>query len=130
VEFYADVMELNIWTRTEFLGATYDGADLQWTARLRTSDGSVRVLRPSHLVLAIGVSGLPNIPHMGEGSLHLGGFDDRVRLPQSVRYCIRDDASRNSVGCDAVDVTNDRGPRLFLASLGQARDVAAANGER
>jgi cation diffusion facilitator CzcD-associated flavoprotein CzcO len=64
MEFYADVMELNIWTRTEFLGATYDGADRQWTARLRTSDGSVRVLRPSHLVLAIGVSGLPNIPHI------------------------------------------------------------------
>ncbi|MCK1513129.1 NAD(P)-binding domain-containing protein [Bradyrhizobium sp. 190] len=64
MEFYADVMELNIWTRTEFLGATYDGADRQWTARLRTSDGSVRVLRPIHLVMAIGVSGLPNIPHI------------------------------------------------------------------
>jgi cation diffusion facilitator CzcD-associated flavoprotein CzcO len=64
MEFYADVMELNIWTRTEFLGATYDNADRQWTARLKTSDGSVRVLRPSHLVMAIGVSGLPNIPHI------------------------------------------------------------------
>jgi len=64
MEFYADVMELNIWTRTEFLGATYDVADRRWTVRLKTSDGSVRIMRPSHLVLAIGVSGLPNIPQI------------------------------------------------------------------
>jgi cation diffusion facilitator CzcD-associated flavoprotein CzcO len=64
MEFYADAMELNIWMRTEFLGATYDGADRRWTARLKTYDGNVRIMRPSHLVLAIGVSGLPNIPRI------------------------------------------------------------------
>ena len=74
MEFYADAMELNIWTRTDFLGATYDDANRQWTARLRTSDGGERVMRPSHLVLAIGVSGLPNIPHI-EG---LDGFKGTV----------------------------------------------------
>jgi cation diffusion facilitator CzcD-associated flavoprotein CzcO len=64
MEFYADVMELNVWTRTEFQGAAYDGANRQWTARLRSSDGSLRMMRPRHLVMAIGVSGLPNIPHI------------------------------------------------------------------
>ncbi len=60
MEFYADVMEINVWTRTEFLGGSY--ADGRWTARLRTPDGNIRVMRPSHVVLATGVSGLPNIP--------------------------------------------------------------------
>lgn len=84
MEFYADVMELNVWTRTQFLGATYNDTDRRWTARLRTGDGSVRVMRPRHLVMAIGVSGLPNIPHI-EGLdsfrgivIHSSGRTDNV----------------------------------------------------
>ncbi|WP_315835636.1 NAD(P)/FAD-dependent oxidoreductase [Bradyrhizobium prioriisuperbiae] len=60
MEFYADAMEINVWARTEFLGANY--ADGRWTTRLRTPEGGIRVMRPSHVVLAVGVSGLPNIP--------------------------------------------------------------------
>lgn len=61
--FYAEAMELNVWTKTTFLGGEYDSSDRHWTVRLRTSDGAVRTMRPRHIVLAAGVSGLPNIPH-------------------------------------------------------------------
>lgn len=59
---YADAMELNVWTKTTFLSGEYDSSDRRWTVRLRTSDGGVRTMRPRHIVLAAGVSGLPNIP--------------------------------------------------------------------
>ncbi|MGH7088667.1 MAG: hypothetical protein ACREFQ_07175, partial [Stellaceae bacterium] len=41
MEFYAEAMELNVWTRTTFLGGTYD-KDRRWTVRLERADGSIR----------------------------------------------------------------------------------------
>ncbi len=62
LEFYAESMEVNVWTRTTFAGAEYDKAQKRWTARLQLADGSMRIMRPGHIVMAVGVSGLPNIP--------------------------------------------------------------------
>jgi hypothetical protein len=62
LEFYAESMELNVWTQTSFLDARYDDTDKRWTVRLRLADDSTRVMRPGHIVLAAGVSGLPSIP--------------------------------------------------------------------
>lgn len=84
MEFYADAMELNIWMKTEFLGASFDDASGRWTAQLKTSDGNIRAMRPVHLVMAIGVSGLPNIPRIEgidtfEGTvIHSSGQTDDV----------------------------------------------------
>jgi cation diffusion facilitator CzcD-associated flavoprotein CzcO len=64
LEFYADAMELNVWTRTTFLSGEYDEAARRWTVRLRLVDGGTRTMRPSHVVLAVGVSGLPNVPKL------------------------------------------------------------------
>jgi cation diffusion facilitator CzcD-associated flavoprotein CzcO len=68
-EYYAGAMEINFWTGTEFVGATYDDAVRCWTARLKRADGSERTMRPRHLVFANGVSGIPKIPQ-------LPGLDD------------------------------------------------------
>jgi cation diffusion facilitator CzcD-associated flavoprotein CzcO len=62
LEFYAESMELNVWTQTSFLDGRYDDAEKRWTVRLRLADGGIRVMRPGHIVLATGVSGLPSIP--------------------------------------------------------------------
>ena len=70
--FYAEAMELNVWTKTTFLGGEYDGSDRHWTVRLRTSDGGVRTIRPRHIVLAAGVSGIPNMPYL-EGADKFAG---------------------------------------------------------
>lgn len=72
LEFYAEVMELIVWTRTSFLGGEYSNPAKRWTVRLRLADGSTRAMRPSHVVLAVGVSGLPSIPDF-KGKDDFGG---------------------------------------------------------
>jgi putative flavoprotein involved in K+ transport len=61
-EAYVEAMELNYWTATEFAGAEYDQAEGCWQALLRRADGTERRLRPRHIVLATGASGIPNRP--------------------------------------------------------------------
>jgi putative flavoprotein involved in K+ transport len=73
-ESYAEAMELNYWTGTEFEGASYDESAKRWNATLRCADGSRRELHPRHLVLATGVSGIPHVPDIPE----LAGFGGKV----------------------------------------------------
>ena len=82
LEHYAEAMELNVWTSTVFLGGEFDQADKRWTVRLRCADGSTRTMRPAHVVLAVGVSGIPNVPRFpgmdafqGE-VVHSSGYDE------------------------------------------------------
>ncbi|MDX2155489.1 MAG: NAD(P)/FAD-dependent oxidoreductase [Hyphomicrobiaceae bacterium] len=63
-EFYADAMEINCWTDTEFVGGTWDEAARCWVVRLKRGDGTERVMRPRHLVFANGVSSFPKIPEL------------------------------------------------------------------
>ena len=62
-EAYAEAMELNYWTGTQFEGASYDENARRWTAKL-SRDGEKRVLHPRHIVMATGVSGIPNVPRI------------------------------------------------------------------
>jgi thioredoxin reductase len=79
-EFYADAMEINCWTDTEFVGGSWDETAKCWTARLRRSDGTEQTMRPRHLVFANGVSSYPFIPELSgidafEGEVvHSEGF--------------------------------------------------------
>jgi len=80
-EAYAESMELNFWTETEFAGGSYDARGACWSVSLRCADGTAREMRPRHVVMATGVSGIPNRPDIpGLGSfggtvLHSSGFD-------------------------------------------------------
>ncbi len=81
-ETYVEAMELNFWTETEFEGGSYDEKEGRWTVTLRRADGTKRVMHPRHVVLATGVSGIPNVPEISglkdfSGKvLHSGGYDD------------------------------------------------------
>ncbi|MDT7708737.1 MAG: putative flavoprotein involved in transport, partial [Pseudonocardiales bacterium] len=59
LEMYAKVMELNYWGSTTCTEATYDGSE--WTVVVDRAGEQV-TLKPRHLVLALGVSGKPNVP--------------------------------------------------------------------
>jgi cation diffusion facilitator CzcD-associated flavoprotein CzcO len=61
-EAYVEGMELNFWTETEFQGGSYDEKAGRWTVVLRRADGGKRTMNPRHVVLATGVSGIPNLP--------------------------------------------------------------------
>jgi len=60
-EAYAESVELDFWTGTEFSGGGYDEGTQRWTVVLRRAGGT-RTLHPRHIVMATGVSGIPNVP--------------------------------------------------------------------
>ncbi|MES2510398.1 MAG: NAD(P)/FAD-dependent oxidoreductase [Pseudomonadota bacterium] len=80
-ESYAEIMELNVWTGTEFLSGNYDDPSGRWTVKLRRADGTERELSPQHIIMANGgVSGVPNLPK-------LPGLDDfKGQVMHSSRY--------------------------------------------
>jgi len=81
-EAYVESLELNYWTGTEFEGGRYDEHEGRWTVTLRRADGTRRTLHPRHVVMATGVSGIPNIPAIpsledfGGTMLHSSRYQD------------------------------------------------------
>src|SRR5947209_6502488 len=81
-EAYVDAMELNFWTGTEFEGGDYDEAKGRWSVVLRRADGGKREMHPRHVVMATGVSGIPNLPdipslkNFAGAVLHSSQYDD------------------------------------------------------
>jgi putative flavoprotein involved in K+ transport len=81
-EAYAESMELNFWTAAEFEGGTYDEKAERWSVVVQRSDGSKREMHPRHVVLATGVSGIPNLPdiptlrNFSGKVLHSSQYDD------------------------------------------------------
>jgi len=63
-EAYVEAMELNYWPGTELESGRWDETEGRWQVRLRRADGSVREMRPRHVVMATGVSGIPNVPEI------------------------------------------------------------------
>lgn len=62
-EFYVDSMDINYWVSTEFVSGEYSEEDGRWTVIVRRA-GIERTLRPRHVVMATGVSGIPFIPEI------------------------------------------------------------------
>ncbi len=61
LEMYAKVMELDVWTSSEAKRATYDESKNEWQVVVDRAGEEV-VVRPKQLVLATGMSGIPNLP--------------------------------------------------------------------
>lgn len=61
LEMYAKVMELNYWAKTECVKASFDEAEGRWTVDV-LRDGKPMTLKPAQLILATGMSGVPNVP--------------------------------------------------------------------
>ncbi|KMW59134.1 Flavin-containing monooxygenase [Candidatus Rhodobacter oscarellae] len=61
LEDYARDQGLNIWTSTELRSAQYDAGSGEWVAQI-TRDGEEVTLTPTHLVMALGLSGFPRLP--------------------------------------------------------------------
>ncbi|KAJ3985648.1 hypothetical protein F5890DRAFT_1572767 [Lentinula detonsa] len=62
MESYATTLELNVWTSSTVVEATQD-ANNKWNVRVQRKDGSERVFRVNHLVIATGLGdGTPSMP--------------------------------------------------------------------
>jgi hypothetical protein len=81
-EAYVDSQELNYWPGTEFEGGTYDEVQECWTVTLRRGNGTVRRMRPRHVVMATGVSAIPVVPdiptlkNFGGTVMHASQYED------------------------------------------------------
>ncbi len=62
LELYVTALDLNVWTSTTFLGGHYDEDAQLWSIRIQRGDGSIRVLRPRHFIVAGGLFAGPKIP--------------------------------------------------------------------
>ena len=105
-EYYVESMELNVWTNTRFIGAEYKEDKKYWNVKLKLPDGTIKVMKPKHIVMAIGVSSVPNrtkIPGMN---------DYKGKVIHSVDYDSGKDYNGKNVlvygtGTSAHDVAQD-----------------------
>lgn len=67
LESYARMMRLNIWMKTEVIHGDFDEDRGEWVVDIRLADGSMRTMRPKHIVLATGGIGLNPKPFNAPG---------------------------------------------------------------
>ncbi len=105
-EFYANALEINCWTDTEFVKGEWDETAKVWTATVRRGDGTERVIRPKHLVFANGVSSyplIPDLPGLGDfkGTVfHSEGFDSGAGWKGKNALIVGTGSSANDIAMD------------------------------
>jgi len=85
LEMYTKVMELNYWSSTSCEQATYDESTQTWTVKVNR-DGKEVVLKPKQLVLATGMSAVPNIPSIEGMSDFKGDIHHSSKHPGGEQY--------------------------------------------
>ena len=105
-EFYAQIMEINHWTSTEFTSGEWDETAKCWNVTLTLADGSERAMRPRHIVFANGVSSYPLIPEIPgldtfKGDvIHSEGFDSGAPYAGKKALIIGTGSSGNDIALD------------------------------
>ena len=85
LEMYTKVMELNYWGSTECKSAQYDESTQEWVVTVVRA-GQTVVLRPKQLVLATGMSAVPNIPSIPGAETFKGELHHSSRHPGAEQY--------------------------------------------
>lgn len=85
LKYYTDIMELNYWARTTCKKAHWDEGEQQWVVTLE-KDGRDVVLRPTHLIFALGVSGYPQVPQFPGQELFAGDQHHSSAHPGGEQY--------------------------------------------
>jgi len=91
LESYARIMELNFWGSTTCLNAQWHDDDQQWSVTVERA-GTRQVIRPRQLVLATGLSGLPQRASLPGASrfkgVQLHSSDYAGGEPWSGKHCV------------------------------------------
>lgn len=85
LESYTKLMELNYWTKTVARSASYDEKTKEWTIKV-VRDGKRVTLKPKQLVLATGMSGVPNFPKLPGQKLFEGEQQHSSQHPGPDKY--------------------------------------------
>ncbi len=88
LEMYAKVMELNCWNSTSCESARYDEQAGEWVVQVLRG-GEAITLRPKHLILATGMSGVPNVPAFPGAETFKGEQHHSSRHPGGEAYAGR-----------------------------------------
>ncbi|CAN5911060.1 NAD(P)/FAD-dependent oxidoreductase [soil metagenome] len=134
-ETYVESLELNFWTGTELAGGSYDEKEKRWTVTLRRSDGSERTMRPRHIIVATGVSGIPvwpSVPGLDtfKGTvMHSGNYTQGAAWKGRKVLVIGTGNSGHDVAQDlcssGADVTIVQRSPTYIVSIRQAQKVYA-----
>lgn len=106
LELYVEALEINFWTGTAFEGGSYDDAAGCWTARLRRADGTLREMRPRHIVMATSVSGTPSLPDIPTLDRFAGKVVHSSGFGSGADWCCRD-VLVFGTGTSAHDIAQD-----------------------
>jgi putative flavoprotein involved in K+ transport len=85
LESYTKIMELNYWTKSTCDSASYDEASGEWTVEVNR-DGEKVTLKPKQLVLATGMSGVPNMPDLPGADKFKGDIQHSSQHPGPDNY--------------------------------------------
>jgi cation diffusion facilitator CzcD-associated flavoprotein CzcO len=138
-ETYVESLELNFWTGTELAGGRYDAKEGCWTVTLRRTDGSERTMKPRHIIVATGVSGIPvwpNVPGLDsfKGTvLHSGQYTSGAAWKGRKALVIGTGNSGHDVAQDlcasGADVTIVQRSPTYIVSIREAQKVYATYSE-
>ena len=73
LEMYAKIMEINYWGLSECINASFDELNEEWKV-LVVKNGEEVEIKTKHLILATGMSGMPNIPNIKNSDLFKGDY--------------------------------------------------------
>jgi putative flavoprotein involved in K+ transport len=85
LEMYTKVMELNYWNSTTCKKAQYNEARGEWEVTVER-EGREVTLKPKELVVALGVSGYPNVPKVEGADSFLGDQFHSSKFPGAENY--------------------------------------------
>ncbi|MHC6175989.1 flavin-containing monooxygenase [Glutamicibacter sp. X7] len=101
LESYTKLMELDYWSNTEALKATQRPDGQGWDVQV-VREGEELTLHPQHLVLATGMSGVPNMPSYPGQDIFAGEQNHSSTHPGGARY-----AGKNVVVIGANNSAHD-----------------------
>ena len=138
-ESYVDALELNYWTGTELVSASYDEQCKQWTVALRRADRTERVMHPRHIVFATGVSSIPltpDLPGLADFAgikVHSGAFKDAEQWRGRKALVLGSGTSGHDVAQElqahGAEVTMIQRSKTYVVSLKEAQSVYAIYSE-
>jgi putative flavoprotein involved in K+ transport len=94
LDAYQSVMQLDVMTGAECVGAEYDDARGKWRVRVRRSNRAIIELNPAQLVFATGLFGTPKVPDLPG--------KDRFKGPQQHASLYRNNRLHKNCRCVIV----------------------------
>jgi len=119
LEDYAKELDLNIWNSTELTKATFQEDTQSWTAEL-TRNGKAITVTPTHIVMALGLSGFPKAPEFRgkstfEGTqFHSSAYKDGAQFKGKNVIVVGANNSAHDIASDLV--RNGANPTMLQRS--------------